>query len=70
MVVGAAQLGLSGADREAQRLLAAELAPALVAALADAAAKRQPSGSQAAAAPIFQADVPTADPFAGVGIEV
>jgi hypothetical protein len=77
MVLGAASLGLNGAQREALRLLEADLPPDVGTALLVLADKRQTSGRHTADTPKAllikphePPEEPEIDPFMAAGIEV
>lgn len=71
MVIGAAALGLPGADREALRLLESDLRADVEDVLLDVADKRQTSGRQIEVSLAGQPELLEAgDPFTNIGIEV
>jgi hypothetical protein len=75
MVLGAASLGLPGAQREALRLLTADLSDAAAAALLEMADTRQTHGRHTADRPDrAQIEEPPEelppDPFLSIGVEV
>lgn len=70
MVLGAAALGLPGAEREARRLVEADFRADVEDALAELAATRQPRGSHAAAITQEAPELLDLDPLAHIGIAV